>query len=59
MYIIKNKAEQFFAGQSIDEEGHAEAIWTLDKSDNSVRVFARKDAAEKAAEFFGGKVIND
>lgn len=58
-YIIKNKSGKFFAGHEVAEQGHIDAEWVDDRHDNRVQVFARKDVAQNAAEFFGGEVMAD
>lgn len=57
MYIIKSATGQFFAGHAVAEEGDLQAFWAASQTDRDVQVFARKDVAKKAADFFGGEVV--
>lgn len=57
MFVIQNTSGKFFAGAQYDEEGHEKALWVEGEFDQKVTVFARKDAAKKAAGHFGGEVV--
>lgn len=57
MFIVQHTDGTFFAGETMDEEGHISATWAENKNESAVVLFARKDAAKATADFFGGKVV--
>lgn len=59
MFVVKSESGKFLAGEHMDDEGHISPVWSDAQSDRTVLTFARKDAAKRAAEFFGGEVVKE